>query len=565
MTNEQFKKLKADLWASADQLRANSGLKSTEYATPILGLIFLRFAESKYSQIETEINNEYTRLKGTRMEREIHEIAIEKCGFYLPQEAKYNYLLDLPESENLAQKVKEAMVAVETFTTELENTLPKDEYYNVNGREDKTVLKKLLKNFKDIPDDISIDVFGEIYEYFLGNFALAEGQGGGEFFTPSSVVRYMVEVLAPTEGKILDPACGSGGMFVQTAHYIKDHKQNGNDINLRAYGVEKTGATVKLAKMNLALNNIRGTITEANSYYVDPYDCFGAFDYVMANPPFNVDGVELDAVKSQPRFNTYGVPQNKTKKAKGNQSETVPNGNYLWINMFATSLNEKGRAALVMANSASDAGNSEKEVRKKLIEEGIISQMLSMPKNMFSTVSLPATLWFFDRQKTRKDEILFIDARNISTVVDRAHVKFSDEQIKNLGVISRLYEGNIEAFNSLINEYKTNLDNAETEVDQKYWKSNIDWLTERFPEGKYCDVIGLCKVAKIEGEDGIKEQDYSLNPGRYVGVVIEEDGMTKEEFNEEMLKLNEELTTLNTEAKQLERKIANNLLSLVSE
>ncbi|MGF7047772.1 type I restriction enzyme M protein [Paenibacillus sp. DS2015] len=565
MTNEEFKKLKADLWASADQLRANSGLKSTEYATPILGLIFLRFAESKYSQIETEINAEYNRLKGTRMEREIHEIAIEKCGFYLPDEAKYNYLLNLPESENLAQKVKDAMVAVEKFTSELENTLPKDEYYSVNGTEDKTVLKKLLKNFKDIPDDISIDVFGEIYEYFLGNFALAEGQGGGEFFTPSSVVRYMVEVLAPTEGKILDPACGSGGMFVQTAHYIKEHKHNGNDINLRAYGVEKTGATVKLAKMNLALNNIRGTITEANSYYVDPYDCVGAFDYVMANPPFNVDGVELDSVKNQPRFNTYGVPQNKTKKAKNDQSETVPNGNYLWINMFATALNEKGRAALVMANSASDAGHSEKDIRKKLIEEGLISQMLTMPKNMFSTVSLPATLWFFDRQKKNKDEILFIDARNVFTVIDRAHVKFSDEQIKNLGIISRLYEGKIEAFIDLIHEYKTNLENAETESDEKYWQSNVDWLTERFPEGKYCDVIGLCKVAKIDGEDGIAEQDYSLNPGRYVGVVIEEDGMTKEEFNAEMLRLNAELTVLNSTAQELERKITENLLSLVSE
>lgn len=476
-----------------------------------------------------------------------------------------SYLLDLPESENLAQKVKEAMVAVEKFTTELENTLPKDEYYSINGNEDKTVLKKLLKNFKDIPDDINIDLFGEIYEYFLGNFALAEGQGGGEFFTPSSVVRYMVEVLAPTEGKILDPACGSGGMFVQTAHYINDHKQKGNNLNLRAYGVEKTGATVKLAKMNLALNNIRGTITEANSYYVDPYDCFGAFDYVMANPPFNVDGVELDAVKSQPRFNTYGVPQNKTKKAKGDQSETVPNGNYLWINMFAASLNEKGRAALVMANSASDAGHSEKVIRKKLIEEGLISQMLTMPKGMFSTVSLPATLWFFDKQKKSKNEILFIDARNVFTVIDRANVKFSDEQIKNLGIISRLYEGNTEEFDNLIDEYKNNLEKAETDVDQKYWQSNIDWLTERFPDGKYCDVIGLCKVAKIEGEDGIAEHDYSLNPGRYVGVVIEKDGMTKEEFNAEMLRLNVELTTLNDNAQDLERKITENLLFLVNE
>ena len=564
MTNEEFKKLKADLWVSADQLRANSGLKSTEYATPILGLIFLRFAESKYSKLEAIINAEYNKLKGTRMERAIHEIAIEKCGFYLPDEAKYNYLLNLPESENLAQKVKDAMSAVEKYTSELENTLPKDEYYNVNGTEDKTVLKKLLKTFKDIPDDISIDLFGEIYEYFLGNFALAEGQGGGEFFTPSSVVRYMVEVLAPTEGKILDPACGSGGMFVQTAHYIQKHKNNGNDINLRAYGVEKTGATVKLAKMNLALNNIRGTITEANSYYADPYDSFENFDYVMANPPFNVDGVELDSVKKQQRFNTYGVPQNKTKKTKEDQSETVPNGNYLWINMFATSLSEKGRAALVMANSASDAGNSEKDIRKRLVDAGIVSQMLTMPKNMFSTVTLPATLWFFDRQKKNKDEILFIDARNIFTVIDRAHVKFSDEQIKNLGIITRLYEGKVEEFDALVAEYKANLESTENEADKKYWQDNINWLTERFPEGKYCDVIGLCKVAKINGEDGIAEQDYSLNPGRYVGVVIEEDGMTKEEFNAEMLRLNEELTGLNASAQELERKIAENLLSLVN-
>lgn len=316
--------------------------------------------------------------------------------------------------------------------------------------------------------------------------------------------------------------------------------------------------------MNLALNNIRGTITEANSYYADPYECFDNFDYVMANPPFNVDGVELDAVKNQPRFNTYGVPQNKTKKAKGDQSEVVPNGNYLWISMFATALNEKGRAALVMANSGSDAGNSEKEIRKRLIEEGLISQMLTMPKNMFSTVTLPATLWFFDRQKKNKDEILFIDARNVFTVIDRAHVKFSDEQIKNLGIISRLYVGNTEAFEALVYEYKANLENAETEVDKKFWQDNIDWLTERFPEGRYCDVIGLCKVAKIDGEDGISEQDYSLNPGRYVGVVIEEDGMNKEEFNTEMLRLNDELIKLNSTAQELERKITENLLSLVS-
>ena len=559
MDTKTIRDLEKRLWDTADELRANTGLKASEYSTPILGLIFLKFADSKYGNFEKEINDEYKKLKGGRRERSIEDIAKELCGFYLPEESRYDYLLNLSEEEDIASKIKEAIEGIEKYSQELVGILPKDSYHNLSREDNNKVLNRLLRNFNDIPTDIESDIFGEIYEYFLGNFALAEGQGGGEFFTPRTVVQYMVEVLRPTEGKILDPACGSGGMFVQTAHYIKKQKQNGNgkDINLRAYGVEKTGETANLAKMNLFLNDIRGDITEGNSYYVDPYDSYENFDYVMANPPFNVDNVELDLVKGQPRFNKYGIPQTKGKKPK------VPNANYLWINQFATALNEKGRAALVMANSASDAGNSEKDIRKALIEGGIISQMVALPSNMFITVTLPATLWFFDRAKKKKDEILFIDARNIFTQVDRSLRKFSEEQIKNLSIITRLYEGDSESFYNLIKEYEDSRDKAETEEDKKYFQKQVDWLMERFPKGEYEDIVGLCKVAKLEGEDGIIDQDYSLNPGRYVGVVMEDDGMTAEEFKGEILSLNEDFKGLSEEAKELEKIIEENLDKLV--
>lgn len=559
LDTQTIKDLEKRLWDTADELRANTGLKASEYSTPILGLIFLKFADSKYASFEEEIKKEYEDLKGGRREKGVEEIATDKCGFYLPDESRYDYLLNLSEEDDIANKIKEAIEGIEKYSPQLAGILPKDAYHNLSREDNNKVLNRLLRNFNDIPTDIESDIFGEIYEYFLGNFALAEGQGGGEFFTPRTVVQYMVEVLRPTEGKILDPACGSGGMFVQTAHYIKRQKQNGNGngINLRAYGVERTGETANLAKMNLFLNNIRGDITEGNSYYVDPYNSYENFDYVMANPPFNVDNVELDSVKGQARFNKYGVPQTQGKNPK------VPNANYLWINQFATALNEKGRAALVMANSASDAGNSEKEVRKALIEDGIISQMVALPSNMFITVTLPATLWFFDRAKKVKEEILFIDARNIFTQVDRALRKFSEEQIKNLSIITRLYEGDSEAFYSLIKEYEDYRDKAEDEEKKIYYQKQIDWLMERFPQGIYQDIVGLCKVAKLEGEDGIKDQDYSLNPGRYVGVVIEDDGMTAEEFKEEIFGLNEEVKKLNEEAKELEKRIEENLSNLV--
>lgn len=562
MTDIQLKQLKDNLWHSADLLRQGAHLAANKFGQPILGLVFLRYADILFKQHKEEILSEYESLKGGRREKTIKEISIEKIGFFLPECAYFDKINEAPDTSEKATLVKEAMEEIEKENPRLEGVLPKDVYAFLVPEEEPDLLSKIIRVFKDIPEDIEIDLFGEIYEYFLGNFALSEGKNGGEYYTPATVVRYMVQVLNPETGdkKFLDPACGSGGMFVQAARYM--HRHNASNIDMmkfRCFGVEKENDTVKLAKMNLILNNVRGEITEANSYYSNPYNAVGQFDYVMANPPFNVDEVSMERVKDDARFSTYGVPRNKSKAGKkdGDKKETVPNANYLWIGYFATALNDNGKAGLVMANSASDAGGSEYEIRKKMIEEGIISQMVTLPSNMFTSVTLPATLWFFDKKKSkaeRKDEILFIDARNVFTQVDRAHRKFSDEQIKNLGIITSLYNGDTQAFQDLIAEYKANGQ-----------QEQINWLMERFPEGKYQDVIGLCKVAKLEGEDGIKDQDYSLNAGRYVGVVIEDDGMTADEFKAEMQRLHSEFETLSAQAQELEKEIGANLKSLWGE
>lgn len=576
MADINLKKLKDNLWKSADMLRAGAHLAANKYGQPILGLIFLRYADVLYKQHKAAIEKEYNEKKGTRRERSLKEIAIEKCGFYLPECAYYDDINNAPDDAKKAVLVKKAMEAIEKENEKMDGVLPKEVYGQLVPEEEPELLSKIIRIFKDIPEDIDIDLFGEIYEYFLGNFALSEGKDGGTFYTPASVVRYMVEVLKPEIGNklFLDPACGSGGMFVQAARYMHNHNATNDDMmKFMCYGVEKDPDTVKLAKMNLLLHNVRGDIREANSFYSDPHDAVGRFDYVMANPPFNVDEVVYDKVKDDPRFNTYGVPKNKSKSTKKNsdKKETVPNANYLWISYFATALNENGRSALVMANSASDAGGSELDIRKNMIESGIIKQMVTLPSNMFTSVTLPATLWFFDKKKPntdKKDEILFIDARNVFTQIDRAHRKFSKEQIKNLSIISRLYEGNTQAFKDLIEEYKGLKTSAPATAEGKnaktkeYYQAQIDWLTERFPKGVYQDVIGLCKVAKLEGEDGIKDQDYSLNPGRYVGVVIEDDGMTEAEFKDKMLGLNTEYQKLSDETKTIEKTLEANLKEL---
>ncbi len=605
MTNDQLKDLENKLWEAADKLRVDSGLKASEYATPILGLIFLRFASLRYNRIVPEIEAILKDQKNGRMQQSESEIAIAKCGFYLPEKARYEYLLKLPEEDDLAKAIKHAMEEIEKYKPELTDSLPKDEYFKLYSEDDRSLPKSLLKIFADIPEDATGDVFGKVYEYFLSEFALAEGQGGGEFFTPTSVVKLMVEVIEPYKGTIFDPACGSGGMFVQSSYFVDRRREELNDKDtkdLMVYGAERTPETVKLARMNIAVNGLRGEIKPANSYYEDPYDSYGKFDYVMANPPFNVDEVNLEKVLGQKRFNEYGIPQNKTKNTgkKKDNPNTVPNANYLWINLFATSLKPTGKAALVMANSASDARNSEADIRQNLVRSGVIDCMLTLPKNMFYTVTLPATLWFFDKSKAGSEpKVLFIDARNIFRQIDRAHREFTEEQIQNIATIVRLYRGETDRLTTLlanyklqaadferqaiaqakiVSKFKSNKPETDKEVKrweklveeaessyksmlgkQHYFEAQIAWLTERFPAGVYEDVTGLCKAASLAE---IEEQDWSMNPGRYVGVVIEEDGLTEEEFLAEMKERHEKLNELNLKAIGLSDLINKNLTQL---
>jgi type I restriction enzyme M protein len=699
VNKDQLKKLENDLWAAADKLRANSDLKASEYSTPVLGLIFLKFVDNKYRQHEDAILAEYSKLKGTRRERSLQDIAIEKCGFALGPTARYDYLLNLPEKEDIPKAIRAAMASIEQSKPELLGVLPQQEYDRFSRNpQNRSIPKALLKLFSDIPLDASGDVFGQIYEYFLGNFAMSEGQGGGEFFTPRSVVRLMVEFIEPHGGKVFDPACGSGGMFVQSAQFIEQHRKDAAaDLDVYVYGTEKTLETVKLAKMNLAVNGLRGEVKQANTYSEDPFGSFGSFDYVLANPPFNVDDVPLDQVEQDKRFNTYGVPRNKTKAKKSQTNEkgekkaqdTVPNANYLWINLFATSLKPGGRAALVMANSASDARHSEADIRRTLVQNNLIYGVLTLPSNLFYTVTLPATLWFFDKGKA-DDRVLFIDARNVFTQIDRAHRELTDEQVQNLAIIPRLHKGRRAEFMALVDSHFTRgltrlvesqrnmpalaerlravlgedaaeagaegapasatgleavahlqaqwvdlgplmqaqqayfegnghsddvdarnqaqqalrasytpfflalhaslkqLDKAIRELDKRKAEAgkrtggnrqtkavketvqalhdevkqaesffgHVAWLQQRFPRAAYEDVTGLCKLAT---QAELEEQDWSLNPGRYVGVVIEEDGKTEEEFLDRLAAAGDELIALQATARELEGVIKSNL------
>lgn len=410
--------LKRKLWETADQLRANSGLKASEYSSPVLGLIFLRYADQRFTLTAKKL----AELNGGDAVSPDHFKAAG--AIYLPEESRFDALSSLAESADVGGAINKAMAGIEKHNRNLRGVLPKD-YSRVPNE----VLVELLRSLHDLPDKIEGDGFGLIYEYFLGEFAAAEGAKAGEFFTPTSIVKLIVEILEPFHGKIYDPACGSGGMFVQSAHFVERHRSDPSR-ELSIYGQEKTSDTVKLAKMNLAVHGLEGDIKEGNTYYEDLHDSVGMFDFVMANPPFNVDKIDKAKLEDDQRF-PFGLPK-------------PDNGNYIWIQTFFSALKREGRAGFVMANSASDASHSELAIRRMLIEDRCVDVIVAVGTHFFLTVTLPVTLWFLDRNKKnadRADQVLFIDAREIYTQVSKAHRTWTPKQIEFLANIVRLWKG----------------------------------------------------------------------------------------------------------------------------
>ena len=519
-----------NLWDAADHFRANSGLKAQEYSSPILGLIFLRFAEVRFLIQRAKLQKAETGgRRGSRLDipAAYHADSI----LYLSPNARFDHLLQLPEAEDIGEKVNEAMRQVEQHNPHIAGILPKS--YNIFTS---SLLKEILKKISEIPASLDFDAFGRIYEYFLGAFAMSEGQGGGEFYTPASIVQLLVQIIEPYHGKILAPACGSGGMFVQSARFVAQHRKN-LQTKLSIYGVEKTDETGRLCRLNLAVHGLEGDIRHGgniNSYYDDPFNAAGRFDFVLANPPFNVNAVDKeslkDAVGPGRRF-PFGLPN-------------ADNANYLWIQLFLSSLNPTGRAGFVMAGSASDARSSEQDIRKKLIQSKAVDVMVSVGPNMFNTVALGCTLWFLDRGKKntpRENQVLFIDARNIYRQIDRAHRDWTPAQIGFISNIVRLYRGE-----------KPDLTLGGKETEQK--------LHEIFGKNPvYTDIPGLCKVATL---DGIKAQDYSLNPGRYIGIAPTEE-ISDYDFQEQLQALNQELEELNSRAQKFEKIIAKNIKGIL--
>lgn len=598
-----IKKLESDLWESADLLRAGSKLTSNQYCMPVLGLIFLRYAYSRYKKVEAEILKDRPSRGGRVMPVEASDFA-EKSALFLPKEAQYEYLLNLPENialANLKDKdgqemnslgavVNNAMSLIEEQSEQLAGVLPKTYTDFSDG-----ILSELLRIFNNSAlDDIGGDVIGRIYEYFLNKFAKNVASDDGVFFTPKSLVKMIVNVIEPKGGTLLDPACGSGGMFIQSGDFVNQNGMNANNT-MTFFGQEKVEYNAQLCLMNMAVHGLTGVIKsgdEANSFYHDAHNLNGKCDYVMANPPFNVDKVKAETCQSAGRL-PFGLPS-------VNKNKEIGNANYCWINYFYSYLNNTGRAGFVMASSATDSQGNDRDIRKKLVETGHVDVMVSVGNNFFYTKSLPCSLWFFDKGKKQEiiDKVLFIDARNYYTEVDRTLNEWTEWQLKNLNAIVWLYRGEIDKYSALLNEYRSALGSDKSFAEQVYELSEkakalrseakkavesaekrekkktqeaydikitelgevltvakeANWLYEKFGEGVYADVLGLCKLATISEIEG---KGWSLTPGAYVGVApIEDDGV---DFEERMAEIHRELLSLQAESNDLMDTISQNM------
>ena len=596
-----IRKLESELWESADLLRAGSKLTSNQYCMPVLGLIFLRYAYSRFQLVEAEILKDRPMRGGWVLPVEASDFA-SRSALFLPREAQYAYLINLPENiaeanltnwngepmTSLGEVVNNAMELVEQQSEQLSGVLPKD--YTMFSDE---LLAELLRIFNNSAlDDVGGDVIGRIYEYFLNKFAKNIAQDDGVFFTPKSLVKMIVNILEPKEGILLDPACGSGGMFVQTGDFVEHAGMLANNT-MTFYGQEKVEYNAQLCLMNLAVHGLTGIIKsgdEANTFYHDAHNLEGCCDYVMANPPFNVDKVKAESAQSAGRL-PFGLPS-------VNKNKEIGNGNYLWISYFYSYLNEYGRAGFVMASSATDSQGKDKTIRDQLVRTGHVDVMISVGNNFFYTKSLPCSLWFFDKGKKEelRDKVLFIDARNYYTVVDRTLNEWSEWQLKNLNAIVWLYRGEVDKYRALLEEYAGALGNRDfaavletlegkkaqltaegkeavataprkekkaVEADYAQKVADVEtsivvakealWITEKFGEGDYADIPGLCKAATLEK---IEQKGFSLTPGAYVGVApAEDDGV---DFHERMAEIHKELLSLQAKSNRLMETISKN-------
>lgn len=611
-----IKQLEADLWSAADVLRSSANLNANQYCMPVLGLLFLKYAYGRYKRVEVELMKNRPSRGGVKMPVKAQDFRA-KSALYLPREAQYDYLLNLPgniasanivdeqkrQLTSLGDVVNYAMRLIEQQTDQLKGILP--DTYNIINDE---VLAKLLRIFNnDKLEQVGGDVIGRIYEYFTGKFSKAIADDDGVFFTPKSLVQMIVNIIEPSHGTVLDPACGSGGMFVQSGDFVNNHGMNANSA-LTFYGQEKVTFNARLCLMNMAVHGLNAIIKsgdEANTYTQDAHNLVGECDFVMANPPFNVNGVEEATVSGSNRL-PFGLPA-------VNKDKEISNANYLWIQYFYAYLNETGRAGFVMASSATDSQSKDRTIREKLVKTGHVDCLISVANNFFYTLTLPCTLWFFDKNKREqnRDKILFIDSRNYYTVVEKTLNEWNEWQMRNINAIVWLYRGETDKYRNLISTYRMWLndffnryDNAALQPVEKSWqtyregieatlacfKGNLKkleadmkatrkrkekaelkelveettmqvaeitealdvinqliWLVDKFGEdGTYRDIPGLCRIADISEVEG---KNFSLTPGAYTGA--EETASDDVDFTARMKEIHAELEKLQNESAQI--------------